>query len=275
MTNVGEVANRGIEVMLNSKIVDSRTFSWKLNTNIASNRNRIVSLLGLDDNGDGVEDDLVASGLFIGESINTIYDYESVGIIQLDDEVPSGFFVGTHRIADQNGDRNLDANDRVIRGREEPAYNFGILNEFTYKDFSLRIFINSIQGGKNGHLRRNMPNGGAIGDNIRRNNMYREVDYWTPLNPGARYRALGQAAALEYNYYGDRSFVRLQDVTVAYALAKPFADKLGLKNAKIFLNGKNLITWTKWEGWDPETGVGLVAGLPVMRGFTLGLDLSF
>lgn len=275
MTNVGEVANRGVEVMLNSNIVDTRAFTWSLNLNMASNRNRIVSLLGLDDDGDGVEDDLVASGLFIGESINTIYDYESAGIIQLNDDVPSGFFVGTHRIVDQNADGNLDANDRVIRGREEPAYNFGILNEFTYRNFTLRIFINSIQGGKDGYLRLNMPNGGSIGDNIRRNNMYREVDYWTPLNPGARYRALDQAAALEYNYYGDRSFVRLQDVTLAYALGQPLADKLGLQNAKLFLNGKNLLTWTKWQGWDPETGVGLVAGMPVMRGFTLGLDLSF
>jgi TonB-linked SusC/RagA family outer membrane protein len=275
MTNVGEIANRGIEVMLNSEIVSVGDFNWNMNFNIASNRNRIVSLLGQDNDGDGVEDDLVASGLFIGQSINTIFDYASAGIIQLGDEVPPGFFVGTHRIVDHNGDRFLDANDRVIRGRQEPAYSFGILNEFKYQNFTLRVFINSIQGGKNGYLGRNMPNGGAIGDNIRRNNMYKGVDYWTPSNPGARYRELNQAPALEYIYYGDRSFVRLQDVTLAYSLGQPLVSRIGLQNVKVFASGKNLATWTKWEGWDPETGTGLVAGMPVMRGISFGLDLSF
>src|SRR5690606_478586 len=169
ITNVGEIANRGIEFMLNSQILSTEDFDWNLNFNLASNKNTIVSLLGQDNDNDGVEDDLVASGLFIGHSINTILDYESAGIIQLGDDLPSGFFVGTHRIVDQNGDDFLDANDRVIRGKEEPAYNFGVLNELSYKNLSLRIFINSIQGGKDGYLGLNMPNGSAIGDNIRRN----------------------------------------------------------------------------------------------------------
>lgn len=275
MTNVGQIANRGVEVVLNSQVIKANNFNWNINFNIASNRNKIVSLLGQDNNKDGIEDDLVASGLFIGQSINTIYDYESAGIIQLGEEAPKGFFVGTHRIIDQNQDGFLDSNDRVIRGRREAAYNFGILNEFEYKDLTLRVFINSIQGGKNGYLGLNMPNGSAIGDNMRRNNSYREVDYWTPSNPGARYRALDQAAALEYNYYGDRSFVRLQDVTLAYTLNQAMVKKVGIQNVKVFASGKNLATWTDWVGWDPETGVGLVASFPVMRGFSVGLDLSF
>ena len=116
------------------------TSSGTLNFNIAANRNRVVSLLGLDNDKDGKEDDLVASGLFIGQPIGAIYDYESGGIIQLGEEAPKGFFVGTHRIIDQNSDGFIDANDRVIRGRTEPAYNFGLLNEFTYRDFTFRFF---------------------------------------------------------------------------------------------------------------------------------------
>lgn len=275
-TNVGEIANRGIEFVLRGDVIEKGDFRWNASFNIASNRNRIVSLLGQDTDGDGKEDDLIGSGLFIGESINSIYDYESAGIIQLGEEAPSGFFVGTHRIVDQNDDGNIDALDRVIRGREEPAYNFGLMNEFNYKDFTFRFFINSIQGGKNGYLGLNNPNFGQS-DNARRNNMFVDYDYWTPANPDARYRGQDQVAGIEYRYYGDRSFVRLQDVTLAYKLNNTLVvDKLGLQGVKFFVSGKNLATWTSWEGWDPETGSGLQpSGLPVMKGYSIGLDVSF
>src|SRR5690606_31562382 len=132
-TNLGEIANRGVELILKGELVSRNDFNWNSTFNISLNKNRIVSLLGLDADGDGVEDDLVSSGLFIGESINTIFDYESAGIIQLGEEAPPGFFVGTHKIVDSNNDGIVDANDRVILGREEPAYRFGILNEFSFK----------------------------------------------------------------------------------------------------------------------------------------------
>jgi len=275
-TNVGEIANRGIEFVLKGDVMEKGDFNWNASFNIASNRNRIVSLLGLDANGDGKEDDLIGSLLFIDESINSIYDYESAGIIQLGEEAPPGFFVGTHEVIDQNGDGVVDALDRVIRGREEPSYNFGLLNEFNYKNFTFRFFINSIQGGKNGYLGLNNPNFGQS-DNARRNNLFVDYDYWTPANPTARYRGQDQEAGIEYRYYGDRSFVRLQDVSLSYRLnKKAIVEKLGLQGVKFFISGKNLATWTSWEGWDPETGSGLEqSGLPVMKGYSLGLDVSF
>ncbi len=276
ISNVGEVDNQGLEFLLNSKIVEKDDFNWNINFNISSNKNRIQSLINLDADNDGTEDDLVASGLFIGESINAIYDYESAGIIQLGDEVPNGFFVGTHRIVDQNADDFIDPNDRVILGREEPAFRFGILNEFNYKEFTLRFFVNSIQGGKDGYLGRNMLDGFGSGDNIRRNNMWREFDYWVPSNPDARYRRLDQEPSVDYIFYGDRSFVRLQDVTLAYAVKSEFVERIGFKSAKVYISGKNLITLTKWEGWDPETGDGFSAGgRPVLKGLSFGLDVSF
>lgn len=275
-SNVGNIANRGVEFIVNGKVLQAGELKWNLNLNLAANRNRIVSLLGQDNNQDGVEDDLVANGLFIGQPIGAIYDYQSGGIIQLGEEAPKGFFVGTHRITDQNSDGFVDANDRLIRGRKEAAYNFGILNEFSYRNFTFRFFINSIQGGRDGYLGLNMPSSLGIGDNIRRNNFWRELDYWTPANPGARYRGLDQGSATEYNFYGNRSFMRLQDVTLSYALDATWAKKIGFQGVKVFLSGKNLATWTDWVGWDPETGSGLdTGGRPVMKGFSVGLDVRF
>lgn len=275
-SNVGEIANRGIELNLNTYVIRNNDFDWNLNVNFSSNQNEIVSLIGLDADGDGQEDDLQASGLFIGESINTIFDYQSAGIIQLDEEVPDGFFVGTHRIIDQNGDDFIDANDRVILGREEPAYRFGILNEVNYKNFTLRFFVNAIQGGNNSYRGRNMLDGFGAAGNVGKNNIWREFDYWTPANPTARYRRLDQVPGVDYIFYGDRSFVRLQDVTLAYRLNPSLVENIGMGSLKIFVSGKNLFTWTDWQGWDPETGSGFENnGRPVMRGLSVGLDMSF
>ncbi len=289
-SNVGEVANRGIELNLNGDVIRRGNFSWNLNVNFASNDNEVVSLVGLDADNDGQEDDLTASNLFIGESIRSIFGYESAGIIQLGEEEPDGFFVGTHRIVDQNDDGVIDPNDRVILGREEPAYQFGILNEFIYQNFTLRFFINSIQGGSNSYLGRNMLEGFGTGDNIRRNNIWNEYDYWTPANPNARYARLDQGTAFDYVYYGDRSFVRLQDITLAYRFNSSWLKNIGLRQLKLFVSGKNLLTFTNWEGWDPEidrepesdgdletqSRGGLSAdGRPVLRGISVGLDVSF
>jgi TonB-linked SusC/RagA family outer membrane protein len=274
-TNVGEIANRGIEFILKGDVINRGAFIWNANFNIASNRNRIVSLLGLDADGDGVEDDLIGSGLFIGESINSIYEYESAGIIQLGEEGTPGFFVGTHQIIDQNNDGVVDANDRVIIGRNEPAFRFGLMNEFSYNNFTFRFFINSIQGGKDGYIGLNATNFGQS-DNARRNNIFVDYDYWTPSNPDAQFRDQEQDAGINYRYYSNRSFVRLQDVTLAYRFNQNLIKQFGIQGLKLFVSGKNLVTWTNWVGWDPETGSGLdPSGLPVMRGFSLGIDVSF
>ena len=272
-SNVGEVANSGFEMILNTTPVKANVLQWDLNFNISSNKNRIKSLLGLDNDGDGIEDDLVASELFIGESINSIYTYETNGIYQINDEIPDGFLVGTNSIVDNNDDGFIDPDDRIIIGREEPAYRFGILNRIQYKNFEFKFFINSIQGGTNGYLARNEP-GATLTSVV--SPIYKEFDYWIPSNPNADYPRLDKAAGIEYIKYMDRSFVRLQDVSLSYNFESDFLKRIGLNSAKVYISGKNLLTITDWIGWDPETGSGLAfGGRPMMRGYSFGVDFSF
>lgn len=275
-SNVGEINNSGVELLLNYDIVSRKDFNWNINFNISSNKNKIVSLVGLDADGDGVEDDLIANNLFIGKSIGAVYTYESDGILQIGDDIPSGFSVGTHNIIDQNGDGILDANDRVIVGRTEPAYQFGVMNEVSYKNFTFRVFINSVQGGKDGYLGSMAPPSGWTNfDNLTRFNFI-DIDYWTPNNPNAKYDIPGAATKIPYQHMESRSFVRIQDVILAYNVHSKFLDKLGLHSGKVFLTGKNLFTFTKWGGWDPETGDGLGrGGRPVLKGYSVGIDFSF
>ncbi|WP_373511169.1 SusC/RagA family TonB-linked outer membrane protein, partial [Persicitalea sp.] len=282
-SNIGEISNTGLEVLLNATPVRIPNFSWDVGLNFATNNNKIESLIGLDRDGDGREDDLTANGLFIGEPIGAIYGYVVDGLWQISDSesIPDGFAPGQYKLRDFNGDGQITPqDDRRILGRAEPAYQFGIQNTLRYKDFSLKFFVKSIQSGSDGYLGENNPWASGYGTPgvAQASNWFAEIDYWTPANPGATYRRPGADAAIGGRRYFSRSFVRLQDISLAYKLNNSLTERIGLQGLKVFVSGKNLLTLTNWEGWDPETGQGLGAtqgtALPVMRGFSFGLDIS-
>jgi len=295
-TNLGEIQNTGIEFAIQTTPISTDNFSWDLGVNFSSNQNEVVSLLGQDVDEDGREDDLIASRLFIGESIGTIFDYEIDGIWQVGDDVPDGYFPGTYKIVDQQPDEayNITPNDdRRILGRTEPAYRFGIQNTLRYKDLTLRFFINSIQGGEDGYLGENHPRGvsGTTGT-AQNSNWFTFYDYWSPSNPGGTFPQVWIPASIRPVQYFSRSFVRLQDVSLAYAMPSAIIERIGATGLKLYVSGKNLLTLTDWEGWDPETGQGVgnasrvvtdingqefrtVRAFPLMKTYTFGLELSF
>ncbi|QKJ28560.1 TonB-dependent receptor [Mucilaginibacter mali] len=276
-TNIGKLQNRGLEISLTSKNISSKDFDWTSTVNFSTNSNKILSLLGQDNNHDGVEDDLIASNLFINRSIGTVYGYQTAGIYQLaDKDIRTGYFPGNYRIVDQNGDNLITpTDDRVVLGRTEPAYRVSLLNTLRYSNFTLTFFLNSIQGGKNGYLgASSVPL--VLNDNTVRWNYLSALNYWQPNNPGGTQPFSVTAPAIAPTIYSDRSFVRLQDVTLSYRVPKKLTDKLHLQNLSVFASGKNLATWTKWKGWDPETNQALIPdGRPVLKGASFGLNVSF
>ena len=278
-TNLGQINNTGFEFLLHGQPVRTKNLSWDVTVNFARNRNKVVTILGEDNNNDGVEDDLIASGLFIGKPIGTIYDYKVQGIYQLADEKSAGFLAGTYRIEDVNKDGKITAaDDRQILGNTEPAYSFGVQNTVSYGQFTLRAFINSIQGGKNSYLSPNFPAGNyGTSGNATNSNWFDFTDFWSSRNPGGRYPNPWLSTPAGGREYVQRNFVRLQDISLSYSLTNQIAKKIGATNCKVFVSGKNLLTFTKWQGWDPEVGLGVssVNAFPVMKSYSLGLDITF
>ena len=73
-----------------------------------------------------------------------------------------------------------------------------------------------------------------------------------------------------------RNFVRLQDISLSYSFGPELLEKLKIRNLRLFVSGKNLLTLTKWPGLDPETGDGYTSrARPVLRSISLGLNLDF
>jgi len=287
-TNLGKMHNHGIEISVSSDIVKTHDFTWHADFAFSRNRDELKELLGSDSDGDEKEDDLTSEGLFIGKPLNVNYDYEITGeFYQLGDDIPAASDVGTFVIVDQNADGDYDEDDYKVLNYQDPSYRFSISSRFSYKNWSFSFLINSIQGGKdyyymsdnlfstsNGETRFNWPND----EQHYRYTFPKSLidDYWLPENPNARYQRIDMDASALGSRYTQRNFVRLQDVSLSYNVTSDILKKLDITGLRFFLTGKNLITWTKWPGWDPETGEGITSsGRPVMKSYTIGFDIEF
>ncbi len=255
LTNIGEVENKGFEIGLNSINVKTADFTWRTNFAFSRNRNKLTKLLG------GANDFDIGNSWFTGEPINAIFGYDNQGVTYTEEEffagnTPDNFFPGHFKItdittSDGNGQYHPD-DDREILGYEDPNFRFGIGNNFAYKNFTLNIFINSIQGGGDFYLADpgNLIAGGQ--DFARRHNQTAVRPYWTPASPTANAPGIFWSQPVSGPLLLDRSFVRIQDVSLTYSLGPVLLEKLRLGSASVYVSGKNLATFTKWTGWDPE-----------------------
>lgn len=278
--NLGKLHNYGLEFVLTTQNIRSKQIQWNTSFNFSRNRNELVELLGFDQDNDGVEDDLISEGLFIGESIDAIYDYEIDGKWQFSDEIPPGFDVGAHKPVDQDGDGIINPfDDRKVIGYTTPSFTLGMNNSISYNNWSIRFFIYTIQGGKNRYLGPdNYLSFGFNNSELHFRYIFPEsVDFWKPENPNGRYQRpnIYTASETRGNLYGDRSFLRLQNVTLSYDIPGRLFGGGGIRMAKIYLNAKNPLTLTKWNGWDPETNQTITRdGLPVLKSFTIGANIE-
>ena len=270
-TNLGQVDNSGIEITLNTTNIRSRDFEWRSSFTLSSNKNRIVHLYNSDTNGDGKEDDDIGNKWFIGQPIYSYFDYVFDGIYQEGDtDIPAGYKPGFVRIRDVNGDGAITADDRTIIGQgQQPKVRWGLSNEFTYKGLTLSVFLNAMQGW--------ISDFGLIGRGpVERSLNFIDYGWWTPENKSQTRPSLFHENKYGHNYYLSRDFVRIQDVALAYNFPKTLLARIGVSNLKLIVAGKNLYTFTKWIGADPESGETARASLyPMPRSFSVGLNVGF
>lgn len=273
LRNIGETENRGLEIAFNSTNLQRGAFQWNSGIVFSLNRNKIKKLTGNDLNNDGVEDDDISSGWFIGHPLGSNFDYVFDGIYQEGDDlslIPSAK-PGHVKFKDLDGDGIITAKDRTVISSNEAAFVAGITNTFSYKGLSLMILFNLRQGGESPN---NTLNPGTNYYDLM-NTL--DVPYWTPGNPINTHPSINYRNPLGYRFYQNRSFVRLQDISLSYDIPSRVISKIGLHNLKVFASGKNLVTWTKWNGWDPEHGVGGRSpgeNGPLLKTYTIGLNVQ-
>lgn len=253
-TNIGGIENKGIELGLTSINLDGE-LKWKTDFVFSLNRDKISKLYGGDNDKD------IGNGWFVGQSISAIYDYQMAGGLWSEQDlynktILASWYPGQYKYVDQNTDGVIEPNaDKKVIGYKNPSYRFSINNSFSYKNFSLSFFVNSIQGGKNYYLRDNaaVVNVAWRSDDVYRINASAVRPYWTPDNGVNNATGVYNSPAVTSGIYESRSFVRLQDVSLSYRFGPKVLNALHLEACQFYISGKNLYTWTKWSGWDPET----------------------
>lgn len=282
LTNVGSTNNRGLEVSLNSVNINRGKLRWTTNLAYSTNKNKIVSLGG-GMGKDGRELDDIASGWFIGKPINSFYDFVFDGIHQ--EDVP-----GTTIKAGDVRLKNLDTNaaitaagDRSIIGQLQPKHTWGLTNNLSYGDLSLNFTITAMTGWIAPFI--GLDPRTAYANNIPNVNLA-DYGYWTKENMSTTRPSLGYANSLRHSYYESRDFVRLQNVSLAYELKNVLSSlNINVPAARFYVSGRNLITLTKWPGWDPENVNTFYQSerqswqgfdtFPMARSFVVGLNVSF
>ena len=276
--NMGKTANKGLEITINSKNIVTKDFTWGTNLVWSWNKNEIKDLYG-DEKSD------IGNRWFIGEPISVIYDYEMVGIWQKD-EIDRGDHLnwdpqaqpGDVKLRDVNGDGKIDPNDdKTIQGQTTPKWIGGLTNTFTYKNLSLSIFIQTVQG-----LKRNNSLLGTASDEMGRRNSTTEVGYWTESNPSNEFRSLSKTSnRWGYGFPCDASFTRIKDVTLSYQFPAQITNALRISALTVYASARNLATFTSWKGWDPEADItqrgwrDYENNYPMTKSYVFGLNVTF
>ena len=273
-SNIGGLDNKGIEMELTTVNID-KPVRWETKFIFSLDRDKISKLYG------GKNDKDIGNSWFVGEPISAIYDYKAAGGVWTEDELYNGkisvaeFYPGQFRYVDLNKDGQIDANnDRTIIGYGAPNYRLGINSSLYYKNFTFSFFINSIQGGNGYYMRNNYAN--VISANLDNDDTYRRNTtavrpYWTPDNGVTNSPGIYSTPAITSGVYESRSFVRIQDVSLNYRFNKDFLNTMGINGLTVYVSAKNLYTFTKWSGWDPEN----VENTPMMKSIIGGITLSF
>ncbi|WP_372935160.1 TonB-dependent receptor domain-containing protein, partial [Mariniphaga sediminis] len=271
LENVGSTRNKGIEINLNTIILENpKGINWKMDINWFANKEEILELY------DGKKDD-VGNNWFIGHPLSVFYDYKKIGIWQSHEEEEAtsyGFYPGEIKIKDQEPNGVIDSDDRVIRGSSVPKWNAGITNRFEFKGLDLSCFV-FIRHGSTIYSRFHHEFNSLAG---RYNNL--DVDYWTPDNPTNAYPRPNQnqnyARYDSSNNYFDGSFVKIRNITLGYTLSKKLIEAVKMSNARIYITADNPFMFTKYEGWDPENDKGILYyDVPNSKAIVFGLNVNF
>ena len=295
-TNIGSMYNRGVEFSVDAKILDQGKFKWSSNFNISTLKNRITALAnGADIYGTGLDPSNITR---VGYSLGSIYVVKTTGVNPDNGQRMylnrNGATVQYNYAAaqkwtylDGSAAPAMDAKaDGTVLGPSIPTYYGGFNNTFNYNAFDASINIGFSGGNK-------LYNGTktTLMDQRFYNNSVEILDRWTTPGqitdvPRVVYNdnfssgsSLANSASVE-----DGSFIKLRSAALGYRVSRSVLNKLNIASLRLYVQGSNLFTITKYTGTDPEVssngdsnsapGVEKNSS-PQARSFTLGLNIGF
>jgi len=288
--NAGKIQNKGFEVTLSTKNIIKNDFKWSSDAVFSYNKNNVESI-----NSDTPI--ITASGGFnsaiglikAGYPVNVFYGYITDGIFQNQDEVDrhavqmpgsnsaTSTSPGDIRFKDLNNDGVINDKDRTVIGNPNPKFTFSLNNTFNYKNFDLTIFLQGSYGNDIFNANRMYTEAMSIIQNQSTAVLGRWTGEGTSNNiPRAIYGDPNQNSRVSDRYIEDGSYLKIKNINLSYTLPKTVFGQ-NFNSVKIFVSAQNLVTWTKYSGFDPEVPVnGIDNGTyPITRTVSLGLNIGF
>ncbi len=285
LQNAGSLENSGFEFQISSRNFVKGDFTWNTDFNINFNKNKVLNIVGTIIHSGAINPAGTTYNLSIvkeGEPLGLFYGYISDGVDPL---------TGMIKYRDLDGNPGITDGDKTIIGNANPDFTYGLTNTFAYKNFTLELFLQGVQGNDIFNATR------ILSESMR-----------LPMNQSAtvlkRWKNPGDITDVPMalkddvtnsepstRYIENGSYLRVKSLTLGYSLPKTLIDRLKITRLQIYVTSENLLTLTKYSGFDPEvsafnassqdntsknTAPGVDYGTyPQSRDLIIGLNVTF
>ena len=286
--NSGQLRNRGWEIDLNYGKQLTKDFGFNIHGGLSHNENEIEELFGgpyYNDNNTTIHQE--------GYALNSYLVYPTAGLLQESDFTKNadgkwipkegvviwdGQQPGDIHYIDQNKDGEITADDRVIRGDEQPSLNYFANISLDWKKWSLEVLFQGVTGVDAYYSAPYSFGLDITGDGLVP--LAAQKDYWTPTNTDARYPRLAPNATYGNNghqsdfWFFDAGYCRVKYIQLGYTFDQLGLKKLGISSVRLYVNAQNPFTFTKSDLVDPESR-GQLASYPLVKTYSFGVNLNF
>lgn len=267
-SNFGKMKNEGVELIVAGDIIRNENTRLTLNANGSYNKNTVLEIPSFD----GTIWSGGLTGLKEGGMVEQYYMLEFAGI---NPENGNMLFYSADGGVTENPQ---DPDRRWLNKSATPVYQGGFGLDFEHKGFFLTAnFTYALDAWRYDNEYYFFTAPGFI----RENNLTNDLrDYWTPSNPDAKFPKLtgsnfAYASGTSF-YLQDASYLRLRYLSVGYNFKKKDLDFLKLSGLRVYVQGENLHTWTKWRGWDAESNRSVdFSQYPTPKTYSFGVEVSF
>lgn len=288
--NTGKIYNRGVELTISTRNLRGK-LEWNTSLNMSYNKNQVVKLndsIPSYTNSIGLSQNLAIQSE--GHAVNTFYGFVTNGIFQTQAEVAKYAMqvpgddpynrtsAGDFRFLDLNNDGRIDDDDRTYIGDPNPSFIFAMNNTLAWNGIDLSLFLQGVAGNKIFNANRIYQEGMAVAQN----QTTKVQDRWTGEGtsntiPRAVFNDPNKNSRVSNRFIEDGSYLRIKNITLGYTLPSALSGRARMTAARIYISCQNLLTFTKYTGFDPEVpsnGTDFNV-YPVTRTISAGINVTF
>nr|WP_293840622.1 TonB-dependent receptor [uncultured Arsenicibacter sp.] len=289
--NIGDIQNKGVDLAATYRGTVNNDLKFTIGANITTYKNEVVNIPN-----PGYFDAANTQNLGtvirnqVGQPVSSFFGYKVLGLFQSDADVStsptqSGAAPGRFKYQDVNGDGQITAADRTFLGNPNPDFTYGLNLGVTYRNFDFSTTLFGSQGNEIYNTIKSFTHFFSTYVGAKSNDL---LNAWSPTNTGSSIPKIESTGSFSSSgvsnsfYVEDGSFLKMRSLVIGYTVSPSTLKRLGINKLRVYAQGANLFTLTKYSGLDPEiSGNSSAFGVDYanypnnQKNFILGLNLSF